>query len=65
VADHGAEEAERALDIDAVVVERALSGFADGLFTQLVSTSCDSVNNSLEIKRTFSAAKWMTLSISG
>lgn len=59
---HGAEEAERAIDVDAVVFERDLARLADSLKRECQLGLPFPTN---ECYPTFSAAKWMTLSISG
>jgi hypothetical protein len=64
VFDHGGEERDGPADIDAVVCEWDLGGFANSLRGKAVSTIASSLLGA-RFFLTLRAAKWMTLSISG
>lgn len=70
---HAAQEAERAEDVDAVVLERDLARLADGLvkrvsvrwFLRFPTINVPDSHALAIALLTFNAAKWMTLSMSG
>lgn len=51
VADHGAQEADGAVDVDVVVVQRLLTGLTDGLDTSQPGTSIDAREICREVDR--------------
>jgi len=67
---HGGEEANGAVDIGAIVLQRDLTRFADCLrfiskLSQSSGVSCWLLLASMPLSRTLRAAKWITLSIFG